>query len=205
VITGARIGNSHIADSHSKTAHKCNFYRWESLQNRPLESTLASDKTVEPCGCQACQHDFASVETQPWTCQHCFTHSSARGFHLNFVLLQTPFLLNDLQWETELGLTAELNCCMQLLWLRFRHWVQLGRTLVWRGSNLGSIGVEPRFSWAQVEPSVRAQCEPNFVSIEGSPCVCATRLERRSRWNHMKTPNRGLIRGLMLGLNRGWA
>jgi len=42
-----------------------------------------------PCACQARQHNFLSVKTQPWTRECCFAHSETPGFHLNFALLNS--------------------------------------------------------------------------------------------------------------------
>jgi len=41
---------------------------------------------------RGCQHDFLSVETQPWTHQCSFGHSCAHGFHLNSTLLDLSWL-----------------------------------------------------------------------------------------------------------------
>jgi len=114
-------------------------------------------------------------------------------------------------------LLASLTCIFHSLLEVAREFSLVAHWFEWAqsGLNRGWAQVEPGLSpaWAQVEPSmspacepsVWAQLEPNFVSVEGSPRLCAVRSAPKSRWNHMKTPNRGLIRGLMLGLNRGWA
>jgi len=73
--------------SHSKTVfNRCDF----AQILRADENGFSCQPTVEPpndTGMHACQHSHPNVETQPWTCECCFTDSKMPGFHLNSTLL----------------------------------------------------------------------------------------------------------------------